>query len=141
MATRISRLIVVTILFVSAATCATNAAPRAAKRMMRQGDALDRKKNSSPGLAGGEASSLTVSLDAVKSRIMPQDGLKEKDKIAKLPGQPDGVDFLQYGGYITVDEKAGRALYYYFAEAPDAASKPLLLWLNGGNLHLSLSLS
>ncbi|CAA7388828.1 unnamed protein product [Spirodela intermedia] len=99
---------------------------------MRQGDALDRKKNASPGLAGGKASSLMVGLDAMKSRIMPQDGLKEKDKIAKLPGQPDGVDFLQYGGYITVDEKAGRALYYYFAEAPDAASRPLLLWLNGG---------
>ena len=41
-----------------------------------------------------------------------------------------------YGGYVTVDEHAGRALYYWFQEAdrgtadPDAA--PLLLWLNGG---------
>ena len=44
-----------------------------------------------------------------------------------------GIDFEQYSGYVTVDEKNGRALFYYFAEAPrGAASKPLLLWLNGG---------
>ncbi|KAL6655439.1 hypothetical protein ACP70R_006265 [Stipagrostis hirtigluma subsp. patula] len=62
-----------------------------------------------------------------------QSSLKAADKIVALPGQPDGVDFDQYGGYITVDEKNGRALFYYFVEAPqDAATKPLLLWLNGG---------
>lgn len=63
-----------------------------------------------------------------------QSALKAGDKIAALPGQPDGgVDFEQYSGYVTVDEKNGRALFYYFAEAPrGAASKPLLLWLNGG---------
>ncbi|KAL5658507.1 hypothetical protein ACJX0J_031670, partial [Zea mays] len=60
--------------------------------------------------------------------------MKAGDKIAALPGQPDGgVDFDQYSGYVTVDEKNGRALFYYLAEAPrGAASKPLLLWLNGG---------
>ncbi|WVZ64550.1 hypothetical protein U9M48_014050 [Paspalum notatum var. saurae] len=59
--------------------------------------------------------------------------LKAADKIAALPGQPDGVDFDQYGGYVTVDEQNGRALFYYFVEAPqDASTKPLLLWLNGG---------
>ncbi|KAL6846447.1 hypothetical protein ACP4OV_023895 [Aristida adscensionis] len=62
-----------------------------------------------------------------------QRALKAVDKIPALPGQPDGVDFDQYGGYVTVDEKNGRALFYYFVEAPiDAATKPLLLWLNGG---------
>lgn len=64
-------------------------------------------------------------------------GLKEKDKIEKLPGQPDDeVDFDQYGGYVTVDKSAGRALYYYFAEAPRSKKRklPLLLWLNGGTL-------
>jgi serine carboxypeptidase-like clade 2 len=62
-----------------------------------------------------------------------QSALKAADKITSLPGQPDGVDFDQYSGYITVDEKNGRALLYYFVEAPkDASSKPLLLWLNGG---------
>ncbi|CAL5087964.1 unnamed protein product [Urochloa decumbens] len=62
-----------------------------------------------------------------------QSALKAADKITSLPGQPDGVDFDQYGGYITVDEKNGRALFYYFVESPqDASTKPLLLWLNGG---------
>jgi serine carboxypeptidase-like clade II len=70
------------------------------------------------------------------SRVYSQTGEKEKDKIEKLPGQPEaGVNFDQYGGYVTVDAKKGRAFYYYFAEAATsgAASKPLLLWLNGGN--------
>ncbi|XP_050208903.1 serine carboxypeptidase-like 40 [Mercurialis annua] len=60
-------------------------------------------------------------------------GSKENDRIDRLPGQPD-VDFEQYGGYITTDESAGRALYYYFAEAQHypKESLPLLLWLNGG---------
>ena len=59
--------------------------------------------------------------------------LKAADKISALPGQPEGVDFDQYGGYVTVHEKNGRALFYYFVEvASDAAAKPLLLWLNGG---------
>ncbi|XP_071722262.1 serine carboxypeptidase 1-like [Rutidosis leptorrhynchoides] len=55
------------------------------------------------------------------------------DKISYLPGQPKGVDFDQYSGYITVDAKAGRRLFYYFVESPtNASDKPLVLWLNGG---------
>ncbi|GLT48061.1 hypothetical protein SLA2020_217030 [Shorea laevis] len=54
------------------------------------------------------------------------------DWIAWLPGQPPVV-FQQYSGYVTVDEKKQKALFYYFAEAEvDPASKPLVLWLNGG---------
>ncbi|GFP84292.1 serine carboxypeptidase-like 40 [Phtheirospermum japonicum] len=72
-----------------------------------------------------------VVFDAAQS-LYSQEGLKEKDRITKLPGQPN-VAFSQYGGYVTVDQKAGRALYYYFAEAQHSAnSLPLLLWLNGG---------
>ncbi|KDP43595.1 hypothetical protein JCGZ_16882 [Jatropha curcas] len=58
---------------------------------------------------------------------------KEKDRIKRLPGQPQ-VKFSQYGGYVTVDKLAGKALYYYFAEAQESSknSLPLLLWLNGG---------
>ncbi|KAJ6705182.1 SERINE PROTEASE FAMILY S10 SERINE CARBOXYPEPTIDASE [Salix purpurea] len=38
-----------------------------------------------------------------------------------------------YSGYVTVDEKNEKALFYYFAEAElDCVSKPLVLWLNGG---------
>ncbi|CAL4992683.1 unnamed protein product [Urochloa decumbens] len=58
------------------------------------------------------------------------------DRILALPGQPNGVAFDMYGGYVTVDDQAGRALYYWLQEAdrgaadPDAA--PLVLWFNGG---------
>ncbi|KAM7509038.1 hypothetical protein LguiA_019491 [Lonicera macranthoides] len=69
-------------------------------------------------------------VDGVK--VHSQEGLKEKDRITKLPGQPH-VKFGQYGGYVTVNESAGRALYYYFVEAQHSAQDlPLLLWLNGG---------
>ena len=39
-----------------------------------------------------------------------------EDLIGRLPGQPK-VNFKQYAGYIMVDEHAGHALFYYFAEA------------------------
>ncbi|XP_062100195.1 serine carboxypeptidase 1-like [Humulus lupulus] len=62
-----------------------------------------------------------------------QRGLKRADKIKRLPGQPEGVEFEQYSGYVTVDPKAGRALFYYFVQSPQHSySKPLVLWLNGG---------
>ncbi|KAG4915825.1 hypothetical protein JHK87_053382 [Glycine soja] len=58
--------------------------------------------------------------------------LPEADKISNLPGQPQ-VEFQQYSGYVTVDDQHQRALFYYFVEAEeDPASKPLVLWLNGG---------
>ncbi|KAI3873073.1 hypothetical protein MKX03_036905 [Papaver bracteatum] len=54
------------------------------------------------------------------------------DRIIQLPGQPP-VNFQQYSGYVTLDEKKQRALFYYFVEAEfNPASKPLVLWLNGG---------
>ncbi|XP_031504546.1 serine carboxypeptidase-like 42 [Nymphaea colorata] len=59
-------------------------------------------------------------------------GCSDEDLIGRLPGQPR-VHFRQYGGYVTVDEKAGRNLFYYFAEAQHRPHhKPLTLWLNGG---------
>ncbi|KAK7323430.1 hypothetical protein VNO77_26902 [Canavalia gladiata] len=64
--------------------------------------------------------------------VHSQMGLKEKDRIEKLPGQPK-VKFSQYGGYVSVDKLAGRAFYYYFVEAQHSKQTlPLLLWLNGG---------
>ncbi|ESW34059.1 hypothetical protein PHAVU_001G120700 [Phaseolus vulgaris] len=58
--------------------------------------------------------------------------LPESDQISNLPGQPQ-VKFQQYSGHITVDDQHQRALFYYFVEAEeDPASKPLVLWLNGG---------
>ncbi|KAF7137876.1 hypothetical protein RHSIM_Rhsim07G0231400 [Rhododendron simsii] len=60
-------------------------------------------------------------------------GTMEGDKIDCLPGQPEGVDFDQYAGYVTVNQTAGRALFYYFVESPkNSSTNPLVLWLNGG---------
>ncbi|RRT54066.1 hypothetical protein B296_00034219 [Ensete ventricosum] len=60
------------------------------------------------------------------------------DMITKLPGQPP-VSFQQFSGYITVDQLDQRALFYYFAEAEvDPSTKPLVLWLNGGNTASSI---
>ncbi|MQM02835.1 hypothetical protein Taro_035605 [Colocasia esculenta] len=57
------------------------------------------------------------------------------DMVSHLPGQPQ-VSFRQFSGYVTVDERKERALFYYFAEAEvDPLSKPLVLWLNGGKLN------
>ncbi|CAK8544816.1 unnamed protein product [Lathyrus sativus] len=54
------------------------------------------------------------------------------NKINDLPGQPH-VEFRQFSGYVNVDNKNQKALFFYFVEAQnDAASKPLVLWLNGG---------
>ena len=73
-----------------------------------------------------------------EANVHPQVGLKEEDRIERLPGQPL-ANFSQYGGYVTVDESAGRALYYYFVEAQHSnESLPLLLWLHGGILDLIL---
>ncbi|CAN6333337.1 unnamed protein product [Urochloa humidicola] len=54
------------------------------------------------------------------------------DRIDRLPGQP-AVDFPMYSGYVTVNELAGRALFYWLQEVPpEAQPAPLVLWLNGG---------
>jgi serine carboxypeptidase-like clade 2 len=66
----------------------------------------------------------------------PGEGAEQQralDRVEALPGQP-AVSFAQYSGYVTVSERRGRALFYWLTEADggDAASKPLVLWLNGG---------
>ena len=105
----------------------------------RQGDALnklyfDAFNLKREAVAASDSSYAATLFSDLSSKTYPQQGLKESDKITKLPGQPQGVDFDQYGGYVTVDAEAGRALFYYFAEAvsADPSSKPLVLWLNGG---------
>ncbi|XP_028766238.1 serine carboxypeptidase-like 45 [Neltuma alba] len=67
------------------------------------------------------------------SLIMPVFSLSSHpDRILRLPGQPH-VRFQHYSGYVTVDDKKHKALFYYFVESEtDPASKPLVLWLNGG---------
>ncbi|KAH7858293.1 hypothetical protein Vadar_022111 [Vaccinium darrowii] len=56
-----------------------------------------------------------------------------EDLVTKLPGQPK-VNFQHYSGYVTVNEKNGRALFYRFYEASTLPEqKPLVLWLNERN--------
>ncbi|KAK9287090.1 hypothetical protein L1049_015501 [Liquidambar formosana] len=61
------------------------------------------------------------------------DGYPTEDLVERLPGQPK-VGFRQFGGYVDVDDKSGRSLFYYFVEAEQDPNKnlPLTLWLNGG---------
>ncbi|KAG2322321.1 hypothetical protein Bca52824_015534 [Brassica carinata] len=65
--------------------------------------------------------------------VVRQKELRKRDLIRRLPGQPP-VDFDQYGGYVTVNESAGRSFFYYFVEASPSIkdSSPLFIWLNGG---------
>ena len=57
----------------------------------------------------------------------------KEDKVNWLPGQPN-VSISQYAGYVTVNASHGRALFYWFIQSPSfSSSKPLVLWLNGGN--------
>lgn len=59
---------------------------------------------------------------------------QEADRVSALPGQPSNPGVSQFSGYITVNPKNGRALFYWFFEAQTLPSqRPLLLWLNGGN--------
>lgn len=61
-------------------------------------------------------------------------GFPSEDLVMRLPGQPP-VSFKQYAGYVDIDLKNGRSLFYYFVEAEEQPEKkPLTLWLNGGFL-------
>ncbi|PVH61817.1 hypothetical protein PAHAL_3G128700 [Panicum hallii] len=58
---------------------------------------------------------------------------RDADRVARLPGQPESPSVSQFAGYVTVNERHGRALFYWFFEAQTTPEeKPLLLWLNGG---------
>lgn len=111
-----------------------------ASAAIKQGDALNklvfdafRLKRTA---VGSSSSFTTPRISDLRSRNYSQQGLKENDRIEYLPGQPEGVDFDEYAGYVTVEPKAGRALFYYFVQAAgDSSSRPLLLWLNGGDIY------
>ena len=61
--------------------------------------------------------------------------------IENLPGLVNGssVNFKQYAGYVMLDEKRNKKLFYWFVESQrNPAEDPLVLWMNGGPGYSSL---
>ncbi|XP_020577911.1 serine carboxypeptidase 1-like [Phalaenopsis equestris] len=59
--------------------------------------------------------------------------LPENALVSHLPGFSGTFPSKHYSGYVTIDEKHGKNLYYYFVESEGNPVKdPLVLWLNGG---------
>ncbi|XP_023549196.1 serine carboxypeptidase-like 20 [Cucurbita pepo subsp. pepo] len=53
--------------------------------------------------------------------------------ISELPGFSGSFPSKHYSGYVEIDEKHGRNLFYYFVESERNPSEdPVVLWLNGG---------
>ena len=98
---------------------------------------LSRSSQNPPKTFSWEVEDASKSHSSSAAYVAPQEGLMQADKIDTLPGQPYGVNFDQYSGYVTVDPEAGRELFYYFVESPyNSSTKPLVLWLNGGKNSL-----
>ncbi|KAL6854402.1 hypothetical protein ACP4OV_019305 [Aristida adscensionis] len=58
----------------------------------------------------------------------------ERNLVANLPGFHGALPFMLETGYVTVDEKNGAELFYYFIESEgDPRHDPVLLWLTGGH--------
>lgn len=51
----------------------------------------------------------------------------DRDRVHNLPGIGKPSSPL-YAGYITVDESAGRALFYILAESASSVDDPVILW-------------
>jgi len=68
-----------------------------------------------------------------KGTLAPYTDATRADKIVRLPGAPWEVPFRQFAGYLQVDKKNNRNIFYWFVEAevdPDHA--PVAFWTNGG---------
>ncbi|KAK1261750.1 Serine carboxypeptidase-like 38 [Acorus gramineus] len=76
---------------------------------------------------------------AAKTGLPDMQTTKDDNLIDFLPNQPEGVDFLQYSGYITVNEGKEIELFYYFAGATgdNPTSKPLILCFTGHEFPIS----
>ena len=83
----------------------------------------------SPRRATATTTTLLLALAAGSLLLLPalargsseeHDQQREDDLIRGLPGLPNGVAFDMYGGYVTIDDHNGRALYYWFQEGPGA---------------------
>ena len=56
-----------------------------------------------------------------------------RDKVDSLPGLHMDLDFNMFAGYLTVSEKNGRNIFYWYVESQnDPSTDPVVLWTNGG---------
>lgn len=57
------------------------------------------------------------------------------DKVVNLPEQPLNPKISHFSGYVNVNQENTRSLFYWFFEAlsDSPSTRPLVLWLNGGN--------
>ncbi|KXZ45430.1 hypothetical protein GPECTOR_55g336 [Gonium pectorale] len=86
--------------------------------------------------------SVAARLAALRARPDAYSADAVSDLVPHLPGWGPVDDFNLFAGYVTVDDAAGRALFYVLTEAvgPSAqaaggeadSEAPLVLWLNGG---------
>ncbi|RZC47326.1 hypothetical protein C5167_040267 [Papaver somniferum] len=61
------------------------------------------------------------------------DGAPKHALITKLPGFDGSFPSKHYSGYVNIDEKSGKNLFYYFVVSERKPSEdPIVLWLNGG---------
>lgn len=94
---------------------------------------LSRSSQNPPKTFSWEAEDALQTQSSSAYVVPPQEGQRLADKIVTLPGQPYGVNFDQYSGYVTVDHDTEKELFYYFVESPsNSSTKPLILWLSGG---------
>ena len=79
---------------------------------------------------------LSLSNDVVeKSPEASYTQAAQEDMITSLPGidNIENVGFNMFSGYLTVSEKNGRHIFYWYVESQnDPASDPVVFWTNGG---------
>jgi len=65
------------------------------------------------------------------------------DLIENLPGLPSSLQKLtQYSGYVPVDSNNNKHLFYWFIESQgNPATDPLVLWLNGGTICITVQVA
>jgi len=60
---------------------------------------------------------------------------QNSDKVVNLPEQPLNPKISHFSGYVNVNQENTRSLFFWFFEAlsESPSTRPLVLWLNGGN--------
>jgi carboxypeptidase D len=54
-------------------------------------------------------------------------------KVTSLPGLKTPINFNHYAGLIPLDSLGNNQMFYWLIESPtDSATKPLIIWMNGG---------